>query len=270
MNSSNTSTFTFQNKPDQVYQISATEPSPCTLACPAGVNVKSYVSLISSGRFQEALDVVRERNPLPGICGRICTHPCEDFCTRIEIDAPVAICWLKRFVADYELSHPGSKQKKIKQTRKENIAIIGSGPAGLTAANDLIRHGFGVTIFEALQKPGGMLIAGIPSFRLPRDILKVEIDAIKALGVKIKTSNKIKGKDAIQKLLNDGFDAIFIAVGAHKGKKLHIPGENKYKGIIDCIDFLNKANFTSPPDLGKKVIVIGGGNSAIDSARTAL
>ena len=270
MNNSNTSTFTFQNKPDQLYQLGIAEPSPCTLACPAGVNVKSYVSLISSGRFQEALDVVRERNPLPGICGRICTHPCEDFCTRNEIDTPVAICWLKRFVADYELRHPGTKPKKVKQTRKENIAIIGSGPAGLTAANDLIRQGYGVTIFEALQKPGGMLIAGIPSFRLPRDILKVEIDAIKALGVKIKTNNKIKGKDAIQKLLNDGFNAVFIAVGAHKGKKLHIPGENKYNGIVDCLDFLNQVNFASPPDWGGEVIVIGGGNSAIDSARTAM
>ncbi|MFQ6678793.1 MAG: FAD-dependent oxidoreductase [Fidelibacterota bacterium] len=270
MNRSNTSTFKFKNKPDQLYELGMTEPSPCTLACPAGVNVKSYVSLISSGRFQEALDVVRERNPLPGICGRICTHPCEAFCTRIEIDSPVAICWLKRFVADYELRHPGTKPKKIKQTRKENIAVIGSGPAGLTAANNLIRLGYSVTVFEALKKPGGMLVAGIPSFRLPRDILKVEIDAIKALGVKIKTNKKIKGKDAIQQLLNDDFDAVFIAVGAHKGKKLRIPGENEYKGIIDCLEFLNQVNFASLPDLGKKVIVIGGGNSAIDSARTAL
>jgi len=270
MKSSKPTTFTFQHQQDQSYRLGITDPSPCTLACPAGVNVKSYVSLISSGRFQEALDVVREQNPLPGICGRICTHPCEEFCTRNEIDSPVAICWLKRFVADYELNHPGTKPKKIKQTQKEKIAIIGSGPAGLTAANDLIRRGYGVTIFEALKKPGGMLIAGIPSFRLPRNILDTEIGAIKALGVKIKTNNKIKGKDAIQNLLKYGFDAVFIAVGAHKGKKLNIPGETQYKGIIDCVDFLNQANFSSAPDLGKKVIVIGGGNSAIDSARTAM
>jgi len=270
MNSSNTSTFTFQDKQDQSYQVGVTEPSPCTLACPAGVNVKSYVSLISSGRFHEALNVVRERNPLPGICGRICTHPCETFCIRNEIDSPIAISWLKRFVADYEMRNPGTKPKKVKQTRKEKIAIIGSGPSGLTAANDLIRQGYGVTIFEALQKPGGMLIAGIPSFRLPRDILDVEIDAIKALGVKIKTNKKVKGKDAIEKLLKNGFDAVFMAVGAHKGKKLGIPGENKYKGIIDCVEFLNNVNFGSPPTLSKKVIILGGGNSAIDSARTAV
>ncbi|MCH7731384.1 MAG: FAD-dependent oxidoreductase [Candidatus Marinimicrobia bacterium] len=268
MNRSNT--FTFQNKPDQLYQLGITEPSPCTLACPAGVNVKSYVSLISSGRFQEALNVVRERNPLPGICGRICSHPCEATCSRNEIDSPVAISWLKRFVADYELNHPGTKPKKIKQTRKENIAIIGSGPAGLTAANDLIRLGYGVTIFEALQKPGGMLITGIPSFRLPRDIVKVEIDAIKALGVKIKTNNKIKGKDAIKKLMSDGFDTVFLAVGAHKGKKLRIPGEDTSRGIINCVDFSNQVHLGTAPNLGKKVIVIGGGNVAIDTARTAL
>lgn len=270
MKSSNISTFTFQNKPDQLYQLGITEPSPCTRACPAGVNVKSYVSLISSGRFHEALNVVRERNPLPGICGRICSHPCEATCSRNEIDAPVAISWLKRFVADYELSHPGIKPKRVKQTRKENIAIIGSGPAGLTAANDLIRIGYGVTIFEALQKPGGMLITGIPSFRLPRDIVKVEIDAIKALGVKIKTNNKIKGKDAIKNLMKDGFDTVFLAVGAHKGKKLRIPGEDTSRGIINCVDFSNQVNLGTVPKLGKKVIVIGGGNVAIDTARTAL
>ncbi len=270
MSAAETYSFRLRDNPKIDYSIGNVDPSPCTLACPAGVNVKSYVSLISSGRFREALDVVREQNPLPGICGRICTHPCEDYCTRNEIDSPVAICWLKRFVADYEIHHPESQPEKVIQFHKENVAIIGSGPAGLTAANDLIRKGYGVTIFEALSKPGGMLIAGIPSFRLPRTILDIEIEAIRRLGVTIKTNHKIMGKDAITSLMANGFDAVFIAVGAHKGKKLNIPGETKYKGIIDCVDFLNQANFSSAPDLGKKVIVIGGGNSAIDSARTAV
>ena len=246
------------------------EPSPCTRACPAGVNVKAYVSLIAAGRFQDALEVVRQRNPLPGICGRVCTHPCEAACNLGEIDSPVAICWLKRFVADWELANPQAKPKPIKQTRKEKIAIVGSGPAGLTAANDLIRLGFGVTVFEALPVPGGMLVAGIPSYRLPRDIVKTEIDAIKQLGVKIKTKSPVKGDKAIDGLFDDGFDAVFLAIGAHLGRKLGVPGEDEFEGIIDCITFLNEVNLGKAKKPGDKVIVIGGGSSAVDSVRTAL
>jgi len=264
------SVLTVLNHENEKLIIEPIEPSPCTLACPAGVNVKSYVSLIASGKFAEALEVVRERNPLPGICGRICTHPCESYCNRNSIDAPVAICALKRFVADYELANPHLKPEKIPQTKKEKIAIIGSGPAGLTAANDLIRNGYGVTIYEALAKPGGMLVAGIPSYRLPRPIIDSEIDAIKKLGVKIKTNTKIFGKDAIKQLFAKSYSAVLLAIGAHKGKKLNIPGESKYSGIIDCVDFLNQTNLKNAPKLGDRVIVIGGGNSAIDSARTAV
>ncbi|MHC4752461.1 MAG: FAD-dependent oxidoreductase, partial [Planctomycetota bacterium] len=245
-------------------------PSQCTQACPAGVNVKSYVSLIADGRFDAALDVVRQRNPLPGICGRICTHPCETYCRRSEIDTPIAICWLKRFVADWELAHPHSRPDSIKQTRKERVAIIGSGPAGLTAANDLIRNGYAVTVFESMQELGGMLIAGIPSYRLPRNIIKAEIEAIKALGVNFKTGTKISGKNALNDLLKNGFNAVFIAIGAHAGKKLGIPGETKSVGILDCVNFLKAANLKKAPSIGKQVLVIGGGNSAIDSARTAV
>jgi NADPH-dependent glutamate synthase beta subunit-like oxidoreductase/coenzyme F420-reducing hydrogenase delta subunit/NAD-dependent dihydropyrimidine dehydrogenase PreA subunit len=243
------------------------EPSPCTRACPAGVNVKAYVSLIAASRFQDALEVVRQRNPLPGICGRVCTHPCEEVCNLGEIDSPVA---LKRFVADWELAHPQAKPKPIKQTRKEKIAIVGSGPAGLAAANDLIRQGYGVTVFEALPTPGGMLVAGIPSYRLPRDIVKIEIDAIKQLGVKIKTKNPVKGEKAIDRLFEDGFDAVFLAIGAHQGRKLGVPGEDEFEGIIDCVTFLNEVNLGKAKKPGDKVIVIGGGSSAVDSVRTAL
>ncbi|MFQ6115565.1 MAG: FAD-dependent oxidoreductase, partial [bacterium] len=218
-------TLSFNQDVNREYKVGRIEPSPCMAACPAGVNVKAYVSLIASGRFKEALEVVRERNPFPGICGRVCTHPCEKYCNRGEVDTPVAICWLKRFVADYELEHPPQKLKPLPQTRKERVAIIGSGPAGLTAAHDLRRKGYGVTVFEALPKPGGMLISGIPAFRLPRPIIQYEIDVIRNLGVEIKSNTKIAGEKAIDKLFEEGFKAIFIAVGAHKGKGLGVPGE---------------------------------------------
>lgn len=250
-----------------IFPVGPVEPSPCMLACPAGVNIKAYVSLIAQGKFKQALEVVRDKNPLPGICGRVCTHPCEDACNRNEVDAPVAICWLKRFVADWELNNPQPPPEPAKITREEKVAIIGSGPAGLTAAHDLIRSGFAVTIYEALPEPGGMLIAGIPAYRLPRDILNVEIDYIRNLGVEIKTNNAVKNTDD---LLNEGYDAVFVAVGAHIGKKLGVPGEDKYVGILDAVSFLREVNFGTPEKPGEKIIVIGGGNSAIDSARTAL
>ncbi|MCK4903209.1 MAG: FAD-dependent oxidoreductase [Candidatus Marinimicrobia bacterium] len=262
-------TVSFSDKPDIQYPIGIVDPSPCMEACPAGVNVKAYVSLIAAGKFHEALNVVRERNPLPGICGRVCTHPCETYCNRNQIDSPVAIRSLKRFVADYELEHPMPKPNLTAGTRKEKIAIIGSGPAGLTAAHDLAKSGFNVTIFEELSVPGGMLIAGIPSYRMPRDILKIEIDYIRNLGVNIITNKKISGKQDYNKLLKD-FDAVYLAIGAHIGKKLGIPGEDNYKGFLDAVTFLREVNLEKPKKPGEKVIVIGGGNSAIDAARTAL
>ncbi len=263
------STLSFPDKPTVEYPIGIVDPSPCMEACPAGVNVKAYVSLIAAGKFHEALKVVREKNPLPGICGRVCTHPCESYCNRNQIDSPVAIRSLKRFVADYELDHPLPKPKKTAGTRNEKIAIIGSGPAGLTAAHDLAKNGFNVTIFEELSKPGGMLIAGIPSYRMPRDILKIEIDYIKNIGVKIITGKKIAGTQAYGKLLKE-FDAVYLAIGAHVGKKLDIPGEDEYEGFLDAVTFLREVNLGKPRKPGNKVIVIGGGNSAIDAARTAL
>ncbi len=262
-------TISFSDKPKIQYPIGKVEPSPCMEACPAGVNVKAYVSLIAAGKFHEALKVVREKNPLPGICGRICTHPCESYCNRNQIDAPVAIRSLKRFVADYELEHPMPKPQPTAATRKEKIAIIGSGPAGLTAAHDLAKSGFNVTIFEELSEPGGMLIAGIPSYRMPRDILKVEIDYIRDLGVTIVINKKISGKQDYYKLLKE-YDAVYLAIGAHVGKKLGIPGENEYEGFLDAVTFLREVNLGKPKKPGEKVIVLGGGNSAIDAARTAL
>ncbi|MFQ6618107.1 MAG: FAD-dependent oxidoreductase, partial [Fidelibacterota bacterium] len=230
--------------------------SPCTLACPARVNVKGYVSLIAEGKFQEALDLVRRRNPLPGICGRVCTHPCEIHCKRGEIDNALAICWL-------------SEIKPAKITRKKRVAVIGSGPCGLTAAMDLVGMGYPVTVFEALEEPGGMLYVGIPSFRLPREIIKAEADRIISSGVEVKTGVKVGEDITINDLFKQGFKAIFIAIGAHKGRKLGIPGED-YKGCMDCVSFLKRVNLGDRRKPGDKVIVIGGGSSAVDSARTAL
>lgn len=269
--SSPTAVLTLNGDSTRTYPVGPIPPSPCTQACPAGVNVKAYVSLIAAGQFQAALEVVRRRNPLPGICGRICTHPCETHCRRREVDAAVAICALKRFVADYELDHPtpGPLPGRSAPWRKERVAIIGSGPAGLTAASDLAREGFKVTVFEALRSAGGMLVAGIPAFRLPRKIIQVEIAAIERLGVKIRTSSPVAGPGAVGKLFRQGFGAVLIASGAHKGKKLGLKGEGRYAGVLDCLEFLKAVNLAKPPPVGPRILVIGGGNSALDSARAA-
>lgn len=257
----------------QFPEISASFPiqeittSSCRVACPAGVNIKAYLGAIARGDFEKALEIVKATNPLPGICGRVCTHPCEAECRRGEFDEPIAICALKRFIADYELTHGAKKIEPCERTQKEKIAIIGSGPAGLTAASDLIRKGYGVTIFEELSVPGGMLIVGIPSYRLPRDVIQTEIDDIIKLGVELKTNTRIEGIDG---LFKQGYNAVFLAIGAHKGLKLRVPGEDEYEGIVDCIKFLRKVNSGDREKPGDKIIVIGGGNSAIDSARSAL
>ena len=263
-------TLSFPDLSKDEYPITKIEPSTCKIACPAGVKVKAYIGLIVTGKFQEALDLIKEDNPLPGICGRVCTHPCESECNRTNVDEAVAICALKRFVADWELEKGEKRKKPIKQRYSEKVAIIGSGPAGLTCANDLARKGYPVTIFEKLSKPGGMLSWGIPSYRLPRDIIAKEIEAITDLGVKLKTKVEVGRDVTFAELKKKGYKAFFIAVGAYKGLKLGIPGEDDYEGFVDCLEFLvrvNGGNFTKP---GKKVIVIGGGNSAIDAARTAL
>lgn len=249
------------------YIVKRVKDSPCKVACPAGIEVKGYNTLIAARKYKEALELIMRNCPLPGVCGRVCFHPCEDECARVEIDEPVAINDLKRFVASHaDISLPS----RIKRTQREKVAIVGSGPAGLSAGYYLIKMGYGVTIFEKISQPGGMLISGIPAYRLPREIIKKEINDIKALGVEIKTGITV-GKDITLKWLKQqGYQAIFLAVGAHRGLKLGIEGEDDFEGIIEAITFLKEANLKGRGRTGRRVLVIGGGNSAVDAARSSL
>ena len=243
-------------------------PSPCQNACPAGIDVPSYVALISHKRYKDSLELILEDNPFPSICGRTCTHSCEFECTRAEVDDPIAIMYQKRFVADLEIER-AKKIKPLPVTKKDKVAIVGAGPAGMTTAYYLRQLGYAVTVFEALPIGGGMMVVGIPEYRLPRDIIKAEVEAIAALGIKMKYNTKI-GEDITLEELRKDFDAIFLGVGAHKGRKLGIYGEDKYKGFYDSIEFLQDVNFGNKKKPGDKAVVIGGGNSAVDAARTAL
>ncbi|MBI5778839.1 MAG: FAD-dependent oxidoreductase [Planctomycetes bacterium] len=246
--------------------------SPCRFACPANVNAHAYVVLIAQGRYAEALEVERRDNPFPSICGRICPHPCEFECTRNELDEPVSIAVLKRFLADWEAAHPDQKPPVPQITQKdERVAIIGAGPAGLMAARELRLRGYQVTMFESLPEAGGMLRYGIPSYRLPKEVIKQEVqNAVLDLGVELKT-NVALGKDVtIDSLKKQGFKAIFIAIGAWQGLKLNIPGENDFSGVIDAVSLLRNLNLDKPDNIkGKRVAVIGGGNVAMDAARSA-
>lgn len=240
----------------------------CQGACPVNTDVRRYVNLIADGRFEEALETIREKNPFPSVCGRICHHPCEDMCKRGYLDEPLAIRPLKRFVADIELNH-GIKVRPPKKDKTDEIAIIGSGPAGLTAAYDLTRMGYPVTVFEKLPVKGGMLRACVPEYRLPSDVLDREIEAIENLGVEIKTNVEI-GKDVtLGELKKQGFRAILISIGLQKGKQLRIPGSD-LDGVFIGIPFLMALNSGQKPSIGQKVLVIGGGNVAIDVARSCV
>jgi len=243
--------------------------APCTDTCPAGIEVHGYVALIAEERFEEALELIKENNPFPSICGRVCHHPCETKCRRIEIDEALALRALKRFVADHEIElEKGKHRPKLEFHRTEKVAIIGAGPAGLTCAYYLARKGYSVTIFEALEISGGMLAVGIPNYRLPKKILKLEIADITALGVEIKTETKV-GQDVMFDELLENYNAIFIGVGAQVSKKMGIEGEEA-KRSISALEFLRDVNLGNPVELGEKIVVIGGGNAAIDAARAAI
>jgi len=243
--------------------------SKCENACPAYVDVPSYVALIAAGRYEEALNIHRKRNPFPAICGRVCPAFCEDKCKRGDVDEPIAIRALKRFMSDNEMKYPWTPEI-IENLKEEKVAIIGSGPAGLSAAYRLATWGYKVTIFEALSVVGGMMMVGIPDYRLPKDIINFEVDAIRRLGVKIKLNSPIGNELTLNNLFKQGYSAIILAVGAQKSMKLRIPGE-KLKGVLFGIDFLKDVNLGKNINFkNKKIAVIGGGNVAIDSSRNAL
>ena len=241
--------------------------APCTDSCPAGINIRDYIELVEKGNLKEACLLLKDNNPLPAITGRVCYHPCESKCNRKNFDDPIAIHAIERFVGDHGLGLD-VPNGKISQSA-DNIAVIGSGPAGLSAAYFLARKLYHVTIFESLPVVGGMLRVGIPEYRLPRNILDAEIDSIKSLGVEIK-NNVIFGKDiTADKLFQQGYKAIFIATGAHKAQDLGIPGDDS-NGVVHGVAFLQNISLGIKVKVGRKTVVIGGGNVAIDAARSAV
>jgi NADPH-dependent glutamate synthase beta subunit-like oxidoreductase/polyferredoxin len=245
------------------------EIPPCRAECPGHIDVQAYVRLASKGKFREALEVIKEANPFPSICGRVCHHPCESECNRNDIDgAPVANHSIERFIGDLDLNSGNRYIPEIKEKKDDKVAIFGSGPAGLSCAYFLAREGYQVTIFEKDSRLGGMLINGIPSYRLPRDILEAELQQISDMGVTMKTSVDI-GKDVtVGQLREDGFRAFFVAIGTQECLRLGIEGED-LEGVYSGLDFISRVNHREPISLGKRVAVIGGGNTAMDAARLA-
>ena len=247
------------------------EMPPCQKQCPAKVDARGYIGLISQGRYDDAYDLHLEKNPLPGIISRICPHPCEDVCRRGDEDEPVMICNLKRFMSDR--TSAGRRQKIFlmpKERKGKKIAVVGAGPAGLSVAFYLGKCGYDVTIFERLPVTGGMLRVAVPAYRLPEEIIDFEVGLIQKLGVAIRTGQTV-GPDGLS--LGDffarGFDAVFLGIGAHRALELGIDGEH-LPGVIPGERFLSDYRLGEPVKLGQRVAIIGGGNTAIDCARTAL
>ena len=248
------------------YAIEKRGTAPCRDACPAGQRAQGYIALIAQGRYREAFRTIKEDNPFPSVCGRTCHHPCEGHCTRALADEAVGIMSLKRFVMDYALAYGREPVTPIARTRPEWVAVIGAGPAGLTAAHDLVKQGYGVTIYEALPVAGGMMRVGIPAHRLPKGVLQQDIDDILALGVVLKTNSPIK--DPAQ-LLKQGYNAVCLATGiSSRDLAIGLEGEDA-AGVISAATFLRKINLGEPITIGSRVAVIGGGITALDAAAVA-
>lgn len=240
--------------------------APCQAKCPVELDCAGYIALIKEGKFEDSFRLIRQRLPLPLTVGRVCHHPCEAICRRGTMDDAIAIRDLKRAAADFALENKIEYMPKVKPKKAEKVAIVGAGPAGLAAAHDLAKEGYQVTIFEALPVVGGMMSVGIPAYRLPREMLKADLGWVEKLGIEIKLNSKI---DDVGALLREGYRAVLIAVGAHQGTKIGVPGED-LNGVFDAIEFLRKVNLGEKVNVGNRVAVVGGGNSAIDAARVAL
>jgi heterodisulfide reductase subunit A-like polyferredoxin len=247
------------------YAIEKRGIAPCRNACPAGQRAQGYIALIREGRYEDALRVIKEDNPFPGICGRICNHRCEDACNRGKLDEPINIRALKRFVTDKVYAKPRVPPEPAPRRYPQRVAVIGAGPCGLTAAQDLCKMGYGVTVFEALPVAGGMLRVGVPEYRLPSWIVDREVQDIVDLGVELRLNHPVNNLDDV---FAEGFDAVLIAVGAHEGIRLNIPGAD-LDGVLINTHFLRDVRLGNPPKLGKQVAVIGAGDVAMDVARTA-
>ncbi|HMJ79835.1 MAG TPA: FAD-dependent oxidoreductase, partial [Candidatus Dormibacteraeota bacterium] len=240
--------------------------SPCSFACPAGIQAHGYVSLIRSGEYEKAFRLVLDATPLVGSLGRACYAPCEVECTRGSLEGTLPIRLLKRFIADRHYADHDGPGLEIARPNGHAIAIVGSGPAGLTAAWQLARKGYRVRIFEAAPVPGGFLRLAIPSYRLPPEVVEQDIDNVRALGVEIVTSTRVDDLDALKA---DGYEAVLVATGTHRSTSLGVPGEDRL-GVLGGTDFLRQVKLGQPLDLaGKRVVVVGGGNVAMDAARTA-
>jgi heterodisulfide reductase subunit A-like polyferredoxin len=281
----NARTATYKPYPQAVpsaYVISKKGTSPCKATCPADTSAQGYIALIAQQRYEEALEVIKQYNPFPATVGRVCHHPCETECNRGKLDSPVSICALKRFVADTVYDHWDREGKPAEYRElhpypeaptepppkdKRQVAVVGAGPTGLSAAHFLARMGYRVTVFEALPVAGGMARVGIPAYRLPRDVLNREIDEILSLGVQLELNHPVQD---INSLFDEGFAAIFLAIGAHEPQKLRIPGEDETAGVFHGVPFLRAVALGEEAKLGDRVVVVGGGNTAIDTARTAL
>ena len=245
--------------------------SPCQHTCPVGINIPKYIAHIAAGEYREAIDTIRERNPFPAICGRICHHPCEARCRRGELDEPVAIRELKRFVADWYFQYVAEDPEPFPIVKGQRIAVVGAGPTGLSCAYFLAQIGYPVTVFEALPVGGGMLSVAIPEFRLPREVIQKEIDYIAKKGVEIRYDTPINVNFTVEDLRKDGYDAVFIAAGAQRSQRVGIPGElEDTAGFYYGLRFLRDIKLGRRVNVGSRVAVIGGGNVALDTARSVL
>ncbi|MFO7986193.1 MAG: FAD-dependent oxidoreductase [Desulfatiglandaceae bacterium] len=244
--------------------------SACQHACPAGIDVPNYVAAIAVGDNQKAVDIIRERNPFPAVCGRICIHPCEFKCRRGELDEPVAIRSLKRYASDWYFEHVGKPEAPFPVTQSQKVAVVGAGPAGLTCAYFLAQMGYKTTVYESQPVAGGMLGIAIPEFRLPRRVIQEEIDYIASCGVEILYNSPIDAHHTVDDLMQEGFDAVFIAAGAQASKRIGIPGEEEgLEGLVYGLRFLTDVRMGREVSVQGNIVVVGGGNVAMDVARTA-
>jgi glutamate synthase (NADPH/NADH) small chain len=272
--------YTAENAAAEASRCIQCKKRPCTEGCPVGVDIPEFIEAVREGNMPEAVRVLKGKNALPGICGRVCPQEtqCEEVCTLAKKGAPIAIGRLERYVADWELNHQSESDPEVASPTGKRVAVIGTGPAGLTVAADLAKRGHSVTMYEALHVAGGVLMYGIPEFRMPKHIVQAEVDYVKSLGVEVKLDSVIGKINTVDELLEQGYDAVFLGTGAGLPMFLNIPGEN-YNGIYSANEFLTRTNlmkaylfpeYDTPIKKGRKVAVIGGGNVAMDAARCAL